>query len=72
MTKDKYTHVPGQIHLSYNGFTAVAEWDDEALLYHGEITNIAPDVVTFQADHFCDLPNALADMVQEYIDARNG
>ncbi len=51
--------------LIHEGYRATVAYDADADLFHGEIVNLR-DVVTFQATSEADLPNALADSVEDY------
>ncbi len=51
--------------LIFAGYTAEVNWDEEAKIYHGEITGIK-DVITFQADTFDALIGAMKDSIEDY------
>lgn len=51
---------------SYKGYTASIEYDDDALLFHGEVAGIR-DVVTFQAKTAEELQKAFHESVDDYI-----
>ncbi|WP_329610485.1 type II toxin-antitoxin system HicB family antitoxin [Jiella pelagia] len=51
----------------YKGYTGTVEYDDVAMLFHGEVAGIR-DVVTFQARTAEDLRKAFEDSVDDYLD----
>lgn len=53
--------------MEYKGYTARISFDDEALLFHGEVSGIA-DVVTFQAESADALVKAFHDSVDDYLE----
>jgi predicted HicB family RNase H-like nuclease len=53
--------------MTYNGYIASIELDEEAGLFHGEVINTR-DVLTFQGRTLDDLRIAFADTVADYID----
>lgn len=53
--------------MEYKGYGAKVAFDDEALIFHGEIAGIT-DVVTFQADRAEALVQAFHDSVDDYLD----
>lgn len=52
--------------MSYKGYEAVIEFDDEAELFHGEVINLR-DVITFQGASVTELKDALKDSVEDYL-----
>ena len=52
---------------SYKGYGASVSFDEEALLFHGDVLGIR-DVVTFQARTAEDLPKAFHESVDDYLD----
>ena len=52
--------------MSYKGYEATIEFDEEAGLFHGEVIDLR-DVVTFQGSSVAELKAALADSVEDYI-----
>lgn len=50
----------------YKGYRATVTFDEDALLFHGEILGIR-DVITFQARTAEDLPKAFHDSVDDYL-----
>ena len=52
---------------SYKGYGATVSFDEEALLFHGDVLGIR-DVVTFQARTAEDLPKAFHESVDDYLD----
>lgn len=55
--------------LTYKEFRGEYAYDEAADLYHGEVVGLA-DVVTFQARREEDMPRALADSVEDYLEFR--
>jgi len=53
--------------MTYNGYIASIELDEEAGLFHGEVINTR-DVLTFQGRTLDDLRTAFADTIADYID----
>ncbi|MBC7907434.1 MAG: type II toxin-antitoxin system HicB family antitoxin [Rhodospirillaceae bacterium] len=53
--------------MEYKGYTAKVSFDDEAMIFHGEVAGIA-DVVTFQADNAGELVTAFHDSVNDYLE----
>ena len=53
--------------LSYKGFTGSINFDEDANIYYGEVTNIR-DVVTFQSELREELEQAFIDSVEDYIE----
>jgi predicted HicB family RNase H-like nuclease len=53
--------------MDYKGYSAKVSFDDEAMLFHGEVAGIA-DVVTFQAADAKELVQAFHDSVDDYLD----
>lgn len=51
----------------YKGYRAAVTFDEDALLFHGEVLGIR-DVITFQARTAEDLPKAFHDSVDDYLD----
>ncbi len=52
--------------MEYKGYIAKVEFDDEAGIFHGEVSNLR-DVITFQGTCVDDLRHALAEFVEEYL-----
>jgi len=52
--------------MSYKGYQAVIEYDEEAELLHGEVVNLR-DVITFQGQSVPELKKAFADSVEDYL-----
>jgi predicted HicB family RNase H-like nuclease len=50
----------------YKGYRATVSFDEDALLFHGEVLGIR-DVITFQARTAEDLPKAFHDSVDDYL-----
>lgn len=52
--------------MTYKGYEAVVEFDDEAELFHGEVANLR-DVITFQGTSVVELKAAFKDSVEDYL-----
>ncbi len=52
--------------MTYNGYQAAIEFDDEAELFHGEVTGLR-DVITFQGKSVAELKKAFRDSVEDYL-----
>lgn len=50
----------------YKGYSATVSFDEDALLFHGDVLGIR-DVVTFQARTAEDLPKAFHESVDDYL-----
>ena len=53
--------------MTYKGYQAKVEMDEEAGLFHGEVINTR-DVITFQGRSVRELKRAFADSVDDYIE----
>jgi predicted HicB family RNase H-like nuclease len=53
--------------MNYKGYAAKVEFDDEAMIFHGEVIGIR-DVVTFQGKSVKDIEKAFHDSVDDYLD----
>lgn len=53
--------------MEYKGFIAVAEYDDEAQIFHGDVINTR-DVITLEGESAEELEQAFRDSVDEYLD----
>ena len=53
--------------LEYKGYTGRVEFDDEAMLFHGEVIGLR-DVVTFQGTSVEELEEAFRDSVDDYLE----
>jgi predicted HicB family RNase H-like nuclease len=53
--------------MKYKGYTASVEFDDEALIFHGEISGLN-DVITFQAKDAKSLITSFQDSIEDYLD----
>jgi len=53
--------------LSYKGYDAVVEFDEQARLFHGEVLQLR-DVVTFQGTSVDELVAAFHESVDDYLD----
>jgi len=52
--------------MSYKGYEAVVEYDEEAGIFHGEIAGLR-DVITFQGKSVAELKKALAGSIEDYL-----
>jgi predicted HicB family RNase H-like nuclease len=52
--------------MNYKGYEGVVEYDDEAKVFHGEVTNMR-DVVTFQGKSVQELERAFRESVEDYL-----
>jgi predicted HicB family RNase H-like nuclease len=52
--------------MTYNGYEAIVQYDEDADLFHGEVLNLR-DVITFQGQSVAQLKQALADSVEDYL-----
>ena len=53
--------------MTYKGYQARVEMDEEAGLFHGEVINTR-DVITFQGRTVRQLKKAFADSVDDYLE----
>lgn len=53
--------------MTYKGYQATAELDEEAGVFHGEVINMR-DVVTFQGSSVKELKKAFRDSVDDYLE----
>ena len=52
--------------MRYKGYEAVVEYDEDAGLFHGEVTNLR-DVITFQGRSVEELKREFAASVEDYL-----
>jgi len=52
--------------MTYNGYQAAIDFDDEADVFHGEVNGLR-DVITFQGKSVAELKKAFRDSVDDYI-----
>src|SRR5690606_11683005 len=52
--------------MEYKGYVGKVEFDDEALIFHGEVINTR-DVITFQGESVGELTQAFHDSVDDYL-----
>lgn len=52
--------------MSYKGYEATVEYDEDAELFHGEVVNTR-DVITFEGRSVDELKSALAASVEDYL-----
>lgn len=53
--------------MHYKGYAARVEFDEEAMLFHGEVIGVK-DVITFQGESVSEIEQAFRDSVDDYID----
>lgn len=53
--------------LKYKGYTGYVVYDDEARIFHGEITGIRA-VITFQGTTVDEIEQAFMDSIDDYLD----
>ena len=53
--------------MTYKGYSARVEFDDEDMIFHGEVTGIR-DVVTFQGKSVDDLQTEFQNSVDDYLE----
>jgi predicted HicB family RNase H-like nuclease len=52
--------------MTYKGYEALVEYDEEAEVFHGEVMNLR-DVITFQGKSVDELKQALMESVEDYL-----
>ncbi|WP_372424841.1 type II toxin-antitoxin system HicB family antitoxin [Salinarimonas chemoclinalis] len=52
--------------MTYKGYEAAVEYDEDAELFHGEVMNLR-DVVTFQGRSVDDLKSAFQESIEDYL-----
>jgi predicted HicB family RNase H-like nuclease len=52
--------------MEYKNYIATVEFDDDALIFHGEVINTS-DVITFQGATAEELRQAFIDSVEDYL-----
>ena len=52
--------------MTYNGYEAFVQYDEDAEVFHGEVMNLR-DVITFQGSSVNELKKAFAASVEEYL-----
>jgi predicted HicB family RNase H-like nuclease len=52
--------------MTHRGYKAVARWDADAALFHGEVLNLR-DVVTFQGRTMAELKRAFAESIADWL-----
>ncbi|MCO6458964.1 MAG: type II toxin-antitoxin system HicB family antitoxin [Pirellulaceae bacterium] len=52
--------------MEYKGYIGKVEFDDDALIFHGEVINTR-DVITFQGESVSELTQAFHDSVDDYL-----
>jgi predicted HicB family RNase H-like nuclease len=52
--------------MRYKGYEAIVEYDEDAGIFHGEVTNLR-DVITFQGASTPELMEAFAASVEDYL-----
>jgi predicted HicB family RNase H-like nuclease len=53
--------------MTYKGYEAIVEYDEDAAIFHGEVVNTR-DVITFQGTSVAELQQAFKDSVEDYIE----
>ena len=53
--------------MTYKGYEAAVEYDEDAELFHGEVINLR-DVITFQGKSVSELERAFAASVEDYLE----
>lgn len=53
--------------MDYKGYVAVVNYDEEAKIFSGEVTNTV-DVITFQGESVIELEKAFHDSVDDYLE----
>jgi len=53
--------------MTYKGYVAKVELDEDAGIFHGEVLNTR-DVITFQGSSVKELKKALRDSVEDYLE----
>lgn len=53
--------------LKYKGYLGHVTYDDEAKIFHGEVS-LVKDVVTFQGKHVDELEDAFRESVDDYLE----
>jgi predicted HicB family RNase H-like nuclease len=54
--------------MEYKGYIGKVEFDDEAAIFHGEVTNTR-DVITFQGKSVAQLKKAFRDSIDDYLES---
>jgi predicted HicB family RNase H-like nuclease len=57
--------------MNYKGYAAKVEFDDEAMIFHGEVIGIK-DVVTFQGKSIKEIERSFHGSVDDYLDLCKG
>ena len=52
--------------MTYKGYEAAVEYDEDAEIFHGEVMNLR-DVITFHGSSVKELRKAFADSVEDYL-----
>lgn len=52
--------------MTYKGYEAIVEFDEDADLFHGEVIDLR-DVITFQGRSVDELRRAFAESVEDYL-----
>ena len=53
--------------MTYKGYTASVRFNDEAEIFHGEVTGLR-DVVTFQGRTVDELKSAFQESIDDYLE----
>lgn len=52
--------------MKYKGYFGHVEYDDEAKIFHGEVTQLK-DIITFQGRTVAELKTAFKDSINDYL-----
>ena len=52
--------------IEYKGYAGMAEYDEEAKIFHGQVINIR-DVITFEGESLSDAEKAFRESVDDYL-----
>ena len=52
--------------MTYKGYEAVVDYDDDAEIFHGEVADLR-DVITFQGKSVAELKKAFAVSIEDYL-----
>ena len=56
----------GNAMMEYKGYIGKVEFDDDALIFHGEVINTR-DVITFQGESVAELKKAFRESIDDYL-----
>jgi predicted HicB family RNase H-like nuclease len=52
--------------MTYKGYEATVEYDEDAEIFHGEVINLR-DIITFQGTSASELKKAFVGSVEDYL-----